>query len=276
MLEKQIGANFADLYGAVAGYAESKMKDLRKADAVLRKGLSYLSSKERLLGEQFRKLELIYEKFEKRVEEQTDRVHRETIQFSKQYPKISKRHSVVEYLQKENERFLDRGGHGLGQEKDFTETQKFIGGVPIYVDKDVRNKVIPRAKQKVESLMAEVKKIDRFVPLDATNFYVNGVKEARLDEARAMALESKSFFSKKPHLVLNLRYVPFSQGMELQSKKPRMFRDSDYGNEGQSTQVNTLTRTSLMGGSGYPGRQSLMSNPFINGSQGNNPFASGG
>ena len=69
MLEKQIGANFADLYGAVAGYAESKMKDLRKADAVLRKGLSYLSSKERLLGEQFRKLELIYEKFEKRVEE---------------------------------------------------------------------------------------------------------------------------------------------------------------------------------------------------------------
>ena len=46
MLEKHIGADFADLYNTVAVYAEDKMKDLRKADAVLRQGLSYLSSQE--------------------------------------------------------------------------------------------------------------------------------------------------------------------------------------------------------------------------------------
>ena len=83
------------------------------------------------------------------------------------------------------------------------------------MDEEVRDEVIPRAKQKVESLMAEVKKLDRYVTHDTTNVYVNGVKEARLDEARAMAHKSKSFFNDKPHLVVNLRYVPFSQGMEL-------------------------------------------------------------
>ena len=72
--------------------------------------------------------------------------------------------------------FLDREGHGIGRNKEFSETHKFIGGVPIFVDSDVRDEVIPKATQQVEKLMTGVKRIDRYAPSDSTNKYVESVK----------------------------------------------------------------------------------------------------
>ena len=47
MLDKGIGVDFADLYTAISAYAEDKVKDIRKAETILRKGLNYLSSNDK-------------------------------------------------------------------------------------------------------------------------------------------------------------------------------------------------------------------------------------
>ena len=47
-----------------------------------------------------------------------------------------------------NEQFLD--GEKLSQKKSFTKNQIFLGGVPVYVDPELRDKVIPKGTQKVE------------------------------------------------------------------------------------------------------------------------------
>ena len=59
MLDKQIGANFASTYIRVADYAENKVKDLRKAERTLRKGLTHLASAEHL-GRELSKVERAY------------------------------------------------------------------------------------------------------------------------------------------------------------------------------------------------------------------------
>ena len=80
----------------------------------------------------------------------------------------------------------------------FTENQKIIGGVPIYVDLDCRDKVIPVAKQQVEKLVAEVKRLDKYVPSSGDNFYVEEVKKAREAESKARAQKATSFFDERP------------------------------------------------------------------------------
>ena len=49
---------------------------------------------------------------------------------------------------KENEKFLN--GENPNFRKSFTQNQVILGGVPIYVDMDLRDKVIPMGTQKVE------------------------------------------------------------------------------------------------------------------------------
>lgn len=65
------------------------------------------------------------------------------------------------------------------KEKAFTENQIVIGGVPIFVDRECRDKVIPKAKQYVERLFTEIKKLDKYTPANKSNFYVEEVKKAR-------------------------------------------------------------------------------------------------
>ena len=60
MLEKCIGTNLASLYLELSKFAENKVKNLRKADSVLRKGLTHLSHDESLKKE-LAKLERAYE-----------------------------------------------------------------------------------------------------------------------------------------------------------------------------------------------------------------------
>jgi len=66
MLEKQIGLDFASTYIKVADYAENKVKDLRKAERTLRKGVTHLASSEQL-DKELAKVERAYLSFEKRV-----------------------------------------------------------------------------------------------------------------------------------------------------------------------------------------------------------------
>ena len=89
----------------------------------------------------------------------------------------SRSRKQVAELQKENQRVLSR--KVTHHNEVFTENQKVIGGVPIYVDVDCRDAVIPRGKQMVERLMTEVNKLDLYAPNDAPNFYVQEVKQAR-------------------------------------------------------------------------------------------------
>ena len=46
MLEKEIGTNHSSLYLHIAKYFETKVKDLKRADKVFRKGIDYLSRHE--------------------------------------------------------------------------------------------------------------------------------------------------------------------------------------------------------------------------------------
>lgn len=69
--------------------------------------------------------------------------------------------------------------------------------MPIYVDCDVRNRVIPKAKQEVEKLIREVKKLDEY---SQGNFYVEEVKIARAAESKSRECKANSFFSGRPQL----------------------------------------------------------------------------
>ena len=51
MLEKKIGCDLASSYTKIASYIETKVKDMRKAEETIRKGLDYLSQSEKLSKE---------------------------------------------------------------------------------------------------------------------------------------------------------------------------------------------------------------------------------
>ena len=66
MLEKKIGADFASVFEKTSSYFELKLKDLRKADLVLRRGIEHMASQEGLALE-LKRLRRAYAAFEKRV-----------------------------------------------------------------------------------------------------------------------------------------------------------------------------------------------------------------
>ena len=73
---------------------------------------------------------------------------------------------------KENEQFLD-GDISISR-KSFTQNQIILGGVPIYVDIDVRDKVIPEGTHRVEQLFQGLKEIDKYesIPNSRDNIVV--------------------------------------------------------------------------------------------------------
>lgn len=54
--------------------------------------------------------------------------------------------------------------------------------MPIYVDKDVRDKVIPSGKRQVEKLFTAVKRLDKYLPVGEKNVFVEEVKQTRNEE----------------------------------------------------------------------------------------------
>lgn len=166
IVEQKIGANFASTYSHVAKYIEQGQKDLKKAEKTLRMGITYLASKEEFLSE-LRRLERDYESFERRVSSDhvklVTKVMRRHFRDKDLYARegSQRRHEEYKALQKTNKKVLDRCEE---RPDTFTETQKVIGGVPIYVDKDVRDEVIPKGKQQVEKLYSELKRLDRYAP----------------------------------------------------------------------------------------------------------------
>ena len=51
--------------------------------------------------------------------------------------------------------------------------------MPVYVDPDIRDEVIPKGKQQVESLFIDLKRLDKYLPVKKKNFYVQEVEQAR-------------------------------------------------------------------------------------------------
>ena len=186
MLDKQIGVDFASAYIKVAEYAEHRVRDLRKADAILRRGLSHLGAKEQL-GKELARLEADYSKFGRRINsdhtQAVRNVLRRQITYRDHYIEngTSRRYDDQRAVKKNNEKVLDR----LPSEpQTFTENQKFIGGVPIYVDADVRDQVIPKGKQQVEKLFTELGRLYKHEPAESENFYVSEVQRVRQEEQR--------------------------------------------------------------------------------------------
>ena len=248
MLEKQIGADFASVYIQIAGYIESVVKDVRKAELTLRNGQTHLA-KSTQLKKELSKLEKEYAKFDKRVQEDAKKVN-SVLRKKVQGPVTKSRRRYEEYtkIQSHHEKELDRTLIGQKTTKGaFTESQKFIGGVPIYVDKNVRDKVIPRGKQQVELLFTGVKRLDKYLPVGEENFYVEDVRQAReLERKKAKDCAHVSFFDERPQLKINSSFVPFDKDLmkEQQAGKARMFRTSDY-QEVESTNICTHTRPSF-------------------------------
>ena len=66
MIDKRIGSDSADAYKKIAAFFEKEMKDLPKAEAILRRGIDHLSASESL-GLELKKLQRTYSDFERRV-----------------------------------------------------------------------------------------------------------------------------------------------------------------------------------------------------------------
>ena len=146
MIEKRVGSESADAYIKIAAFFEKKMKDLPKAEAILRRGIDYLGSRESL-GLELKKLERIYTDFEKRVAVEAERAR---IAVKSCYKSADGRRIgcklELEKRQRQPKVQLARDKN-LEPEQKFTFDQKVIGGVPIFVDNDTRDLVIPKAKQ---------------------------------------------------------------------------------------------------------------------------------
>ena len=72
MLEKRIGVDLASAYEKIANFFEKEMKDLPKAEAILRRGLDHLGKSESL-GLELKKLERVYTGFERRAAAEAER-----------------------------------------------------------------------------------------------------------------------------------------------------------------------------------------------------------
>ena len=93
-----------------------------------------------------------------------------------------------------NQQFLD--GETLDQKKSFTKNQVFLGGVPIYVDPELRDKVIPRGTQKVEQLFCGLKEIDQYESIKNSrdNPLVRKARTARQLEQSQQLSKPSSWF----------------------------------------------------------------------------------
>ena len=95
----------------------------------------------------------------------------------------------VDIIKKRNEKVY------ANQRRSYTKNQVFLGGVPIYVDDEYRDAVIPQATQQVETFYDSLRKIDAYETLDSDqeeNFFVKQLQSKRreLEESRQDKLES--------------------------------------------------------------------------------------
>lgn len=70
------------------------------------------------------------------------------------------------------------------EDDEFTGNQIKLGGIPIYVDKEVRDQVIPRAKQIVEKIFKHLAKIDKYetvINYDFNKSYKDGPRITSFD-----------------------------------------------------------------------------------------------
>jgi iron-sulfur cluster repair protein YtfE (RIC family) len=159
MLESRIGDCFAKTYDTIARHFEVELRDYRRADKIYRMG------KERLLGiaeeavpqqtNQARKelgiVENLYERFCDRMNRRIEEVNKEVQKIEKKTEKRVREREEVLKLAEETEKVLanKRSSYMKGE-------QIVIGGIPIYVDEQFRQEVIPKGIPVVEQFYRQV------------------------------------------------------------------------------------------------------------------------
>ncbi len=73
IIDKRIGADYSSTYIQIADYVEKKVQDLSKAESLLRKGKDHFIKQDSLLVE-LKKIEKVYQEFEKRVRNDHTRI----------------------------------------------------------------------------------------------------------------------------------------------------------------------------------------------------------
>ena len=131
MAQKGIGADFASSYEKIAKYFETNQKDLIKAEAHLRQGINHLRS-DKAFALELKKLQRVQSEFEKRAKKEADQVRRvihDCRRNNRQYQLMQ----GLKERQLETQQLLRRDP-AFEPKREYTENQKIIGGVPIYVD----------------------------------------------------------------------------------------------------------------------------------------------
>ncbi|TNV73154.1 hypothetical protein FGO68_gene3763 [Halteria grandinella] len=234
MLSNGVGACFAKTYSKVADYYEKELLDYRKADKVYRMGLDKLASLSKKAGGG-RESELSFNCNPDSRRTSTVRVEKELTSLQSLYERYCDRmmkRVEQEALTEINElrrnslytvRLTQEEIHSVRHANEqvyankrysYTKNQIILGGVPIYVDEEFRDEVIPQGTQTVEVFYDVLKEIDCFeakkrksgggrVSGGNENYFVKKLKNRREEIEKESRGKEESWLDRQPYLKMD-------------------------------------------------------------------------
>ena len=159
MLERGIGKYNWKSYFNIAKYFEKVENDYRKAEKTFRQGIKTIPAE----NNSYDQLQLMFWEFKKRQADRTRKVKNELIFIKKDKNAVQIPRKEYQKLRQEHDKLLP------SKRRTFTKDQVYYDNVPIFVDEQFRNDVIPISVQNVENYYDMVEQIDKYRIADWRN-----------------------------------------------------------------------------------------------------------
>eukprot|EP00347_Sterkiella_histriomuscorum_P019886 403339935 len=247
MLHLKIGACFNSTYEKIANYFEFEALDYRRADKIYRVGLQELIALGEEKGDQqLQNLQMKYRIFTERMKTRVEAEVGSEIKQIKSSKWTYREKSKAQLIRKNHEKIY------ANSRRSYTKNQIILGGVPIYVDDEFREEVIPSGTREVEKFYDhlsfldgiekkelqpqndqisggklqllqifknhEMKKSDQ--QQDTTNYFVQQLTKKRIDLERDSQLKHDSYLDRQPFMKLEYKsgINPFLQQHQILEK----------------------------------------------------------